>query len=545
MRRVQTQRESAVCWSLLLCGVLLTLRCDAQFLEIANESEPVQASEVVGWYPTEVGEAPTTEHLSMVVGDGQLVPAAEADALGGEVRWVDRFDNGVNGLLAPMIPGEAVWRQPVGNGVLQESAQLGLPVQVTRQQSRVSYALGPLEMELLSVGLVGLYSEASGTGEEALPDDGFLGALTLNGALSVRITDSARLRVRASLYYLFTENKLGFFFGNGDASSAQFKYVTGLGNWEIKLEDRFSVYFPLSDALDPIEVDELAAAGRYRLGRPENTTSNPFSSDDIFFLNTVRLSASNWIAKNWKLRLSAEHWDIWRTDSFEHTNNVDRLGAGLFYDSRDSWFLPWATYDWYAINDSASIAQVASVGATLPFSDTLQGYVRGSWIDFEEENGRNFQRPGWEVGIIHNINQSLRHSIFGGQNFFLTDIGDPYLGSYWRYSMTYHPVGSWLSASFYVQQSESDLQDLNNLTIGARVDARLTERTQLAISASHTEGDNNFGDYSRDLLRLSVSRRLGHSLYSNLSFQYAQYESSYANFDFDELLLMLSLQWNL
>jgi hypothetical protein len=522
---------------------MLVSPCLAQFVDEVQ----FDGSEVLGYEPTLYSEDGSIQPVTLLGYYANEVPGGvswadgahgESSALGGA------YERTMTGLLTPMIPGEAVWRQPAGPGVLEGNFHLGLPVSVSNRRSRVAVRAGPLAADLFSVGVLAIYSDLKGPRSELLPDDGFLGAITLNGALMLQLTQSAFLQVRASLYYLYTENKLGFYLGNGDGSSALLSYSTGLGNWDVRFDDRFTVYFPLSDTLDEVQVDEIAAAGRYRIGRVETPTNNPFNDQDTFFLNSARLTASTWV-DDWKIRLHADRWDVWRSDGFEHTAEVNRLGAGAFYDAKDLSFLPWATYDWYDINRGQWSVQQTVIGATVPFTRTLQGYARGSWISVESETGRTFDRPGWELGFVHHVTSALSHSLFAGYSFSITDFGDPFLGSYWRYTVRYAPPGSRVTAAAYVQQSSNDLSSFESSTVGARLETRLSPRTRAWLVMGLTDTEQQSASVRTQIVRLALAHQLTRKLTGTLTYQFTQQDSDLASADFDEQLLMLSLQWNL
>lgn len=518
----------------------------AQYSDIEDrEQSTSQRSDVVGWHPTEATSEDDPDGVGIMTATVKPVyDSADADG------WGSGQDQTLAGRLAdsfltPMIPGEALLVQHTSTGTFRASSRLGLPFSVSRRKAKVDYLLGPLAVDFLSIGTIALHSSLSGPGADRFNDDGFLGATTLNTAVHLQLTDTATLRINTALYYLYTENKFGFFFGNGAPTSAELRYQTRLGAWDFDFYDRVRVFFPLSDALDDVQIDEIAVAGRYRFGRVDFVDPNPFGDEQIYFFNTIGATASTRLSDDLKLKLRAEHWDIWQTDSFVHRTEADRLGAGLFYDSHDLWLMPWATYDWYDINAGSRTVNHATVGASLPFTRTLNAYVRGAWISSESEDGRSLERPGWEVGAVHHINRSLTQSAFTGYNFVQTEIGEPFIGSYWRYSIRWAPVGTRTSFTAYAQEHTSDLAEWTASTLGARVETRLTEKTRLTLAASRVNAERGDTSYFSNIMRATLTHRLSRRLTGSLTWQTASFDFPDMLFDIDEQLFMLSLKLQL
>lgn len=521
---------------------LLVQDSNAQFFDDQSSVISVQQ----GWVPSVYNESIAMQQASLVAGAENLTLADSLGAASGLDNVSYGYAGAGDGLLTPMIPGEAISpRDTLARGIGQTDVRLGLPLGFSSAKRRVTWQTGPLGLDLESLGLIALTSSLSGPLSDHLPDDGLIGALVLNSTLLLQLTERGYLYIHSSLYYLFTKNKLGFYFGNGDVTSARFSYAMSLGGWEIRLEDRFSLFNPLRNALDEAQVDEIAVAGRYRLGRPDLVRNHPFGEEDLYFLNLARLTASRWIADDWKLKLYADHWDAWRTNSFERVAQVNRLGGALFYDSPDLWFMPWAMYDWYDINHSQWTVQHAVMGATLPFSRRFQAYLKATWTNVEAATGRDVQRPGWEAGFIHRITESCSQSLFFGNDFFMSDVGEPFLGTYWRYTLRYARPGARSSASVFVQESSNDLSSWDSRWVGAKLETRLTPCTRASIAGAVTDSSLGAAQTTTKIVRLSLAQQLSRALTSTLTWQITDQNSNLNRNDFTEQLVMLSLQWNL
>lgn len=537
---------------LVACSGFQSVSCAAQLFESeSNESAQSSMSKIVGYLPTEVEESISEVQMSLLAVEANTVP--QSAAWGEGVQDEDAADLGasysqsMNGLFGAMIPGDAVWRQSSDLGETRGQLRPGLPISLSRRNRKVLWQAGPLAFDVNSVSAVALYSELSGPASSRYPDDGFLGGLLFNMELMVHVTDSTYLHLRATPYYLFTENKFGLSLGDGGLSTAGvLSYATYLRSWEIKLEDRAGVYSGLHDLLDDLEVDEIAVAGRRRLGRLDLSSANPFSEDELYFINAASVKATNWLDRDWKIRLLGERRDSWKTTDFEKRGNINRLGGAVFYDEADLWFMPWASYDWYDINDSQLTVQQVMLGVTLPFTPRFQVYAKAEGTRSESDTGKIRDRPGWEVGMVHRITTAFSQSLFAGNTFYIDEIGDPFLGSYWRYSLRYAPRGGRFTASAFVGQLDNELSDYQSSTLGARLQQRFTPRTSLSLYGAVSEGELGEDSSRRtQLARITLSHKLSKSLASRLTWQMLELDSSSLNGDLDEQLIMLILQWNL
>jgi len=540
---------------LACCAAFHTARCEAQLFDFgASGNDQAAMSELVGYHPTECEESISEIQVSLLAAEANAAPQAAGwgDVTEGveEQSFVESYSQFMNGLLSPLIPGEAVWRESSDFGETRGQVRPGLPLGLSTRNRKVLGQAGPLSFDVNSVSAVALYSEAGGPAAERLDSSGgFLAGVLFDTQLSLHLTDHAYIYLRATPYYLITENRFGLSVGDGGLSTAGvLSYTTYLRDWQIKLEDRAGVYSGIHDLLDDLEVDEIAVAGRYRLGRADfgPGTGSSFDEEDLHFINRARLSATNWLDRDWKFRLLAERSDTWKTANFEKLGNVNHLGAAVFYDHADLWCLPWASYDWYDVNDSQLIVNKATIGLTMPFTPRFQAYVKGEGIRSEREDGSTSERPGWDVGLIHRINPSLSHSLFAGDTFFIDETGEAYLARYWRYSLRYRPPQGRFSAAVFVGQLDNESSDYLSTTMGATVQQRFSSHTSLSLYGAVTEGE--FGDTSSRqsrLARLTLAHKLTRSLTGRLVFQLPERDSSLDLADFDEQLIMLILQWNL
>jgi hypothetical protein len=527
-----------------LCCIMLWAQASSADLFGVTDSQAI-SSHVAGYHPTEAPQSVSETHDSVLASDVNFSDPWENSPLEKGAGLAGSYDRTMSSVLAPMIPGEAVWRQPAGDGMMRGQLNLGLPVGVSERNRRVSWQAGPLAADVNSIGMLAYYSTVSGQSSSQLPDNGFVGALMINAELMLHITESAYLHVNVTPYYLLTENKVGIYLGSGNTSGANLGYTTYLKGWEIKLDDTLRFFSPLNDLLDEVEVNEIADAGRYRIGRKDNLSGDPFSEEDLYLLNTARLGATNWLSRDWQLKLKAERLDVWRGSDFEKFAKINRLGAAVFYDRADLWFMPWAAYDWYDVNDSQLIVQQGTLGVTLPFTPRFHAYAKGNMTSTEVETGDDKERPGWEAGLSHKVTSALSQSLFLGNTFFFDELGDPFLGTYWRYSARYGPVGSRYSVSAYLGGQGNDLNDYEASTAAGSLETRFSLRTRASLTGMLVEGDQRATSFTTQLLRLSIAHQLSKSCASTLSWQIFDRQKAPGNSDPNERLIMLSLQWQL
>ena len=542
----QTRANSLAC-VMACCIAFCSSAGRAQIFDLQPSCFNGEAlSELVGYEPTECDDS--EKQVSLLAAEANIVsPSAAWGQVEGDMEslsFAQSYSRGLNSLLTPMVPNEAFWREPTDYGNIGLRAHLGLPLGLSRQNQKVLWQAGPLAFDVNSVGVVALHSELKGPAAQLLPDDGFLGALLFNTELMLHVSDSTYIYIRVTPYYIFTENRLGLWLGDGGLSTyGNLSYAAYVRDWEIKLDDRVGLYSVSHDLLelDGLEVDEIAVSGRHRIVPVEvSSTASPFSEDSLYITNRASLKASNWLDQDWKISLGGDRWDSWRFSNLEKRSEINRLGAAVFYESPDLWFLPWASYDWFNLNDSQMVLQQASLGATLPFTARFHAYakVQGIWLETEQNDDQ--ERPGWQVGLIHRPSSSLSHSVFVANTFFIDEVGDSFVGNYWRYSLRYAPVSGNFSAAAYVAQADNELSDAQLATLGFRLSQRLSFRSSLSVDGAVVDHEDRAGNTTKTFLtRVSFLQKLTPTVSGRLTYQMLEHESS-----FEERLFMLNLQWS-
>ena len=456
------------------------------------------------------------------------------------------FSRGVSSLLTPLTPGSALWSEPQDDSSETEDIKARLPFLNAYRPTGIVQRAGPLALDLYAITFTALYSDLTRPTPQATSDGGFLAALSLQGALSLELGDSIYLKAGFTLYYLPNVNRVGFFFGNGGAdTAATFQYKTDLGRWHLTVDDQFRVFQPVGDLLRDYEIDEIATAGRYRFGRPETLQSRPFLAEDIYYSNVTSVSASTQLDECWRFRAQAGHGDVWTASNLGQFHDQLFANAGLFYDSPDSWFMPWLTYSYYDIGSENLQAHQVLAGATLPLTPTFRAYIRGGWTVLEGSGGISHQRLLWELGFVHNVNDCVSHSLFGGYSYVITDFGNPFAGTYGRYTLAFKPVGSAWKFSASIQEDQNDLDGSESLGYQGRATWTLTERTSLeflAVEAHYKQAETR---YERRILKATLTHTFSPTISGLMSYQFSDYQVSSHQSGFSEHLFYLSISKSL
>ncbi len=459
---------------------------------------------------------------------------------------------GFTGLAMPLVPGGMAWRQTYGDSAFTERVWASVPfVQLgPPRDTCLSQNLGPLSLDLYSVSFIAAYSDLQGMRPPPNEDSGFLAAVSLTGALRLELSESAALAVGFTVYYIPTVNRVGFYFGaTSPITAASFTYETEIGRWEIKVEDVFRVYSPLGDLLRQYEVDEIAMAGTYRFGRLDALSDRSLYNEDVFFTNSASISAVTRLDEDWKLRLRANEVETWSGTRFQEYGSVLLLGADVVYDSPDLWFMPWASYDYMDFFKLDRTIHRVLVGAIVPVTPTFRIWARAgmSFTTLHDVGGNasNRQTFDWEIGLVHELNEDFSHSLFAGHNDFVTDYGDDFTGTYWRYTVSYHPRGSsWvISANVQDQQGDRELSPAYRYTSwGARATCALSEATNLTLFYIDGRFTQDALVARRRISGATLSHSFSRSVSGFLTCHFSRYDSSSpGGLNFEEHLFIAGL----
>jgi hypothetical protein len=443
----------------------------------------------------------------------------------------------IDDYMTPLVPGEAMYNFPTQNGLTSVSGSSGLWLTRNFNPNDAELKAGPLFIDICSLELVGLYSDISGPFAETLPEDGFIAAVGLTVRGMLRITPTTFLEASGTFYYVPTEGDAGFFFGGGGGSFVRFEHQTQIGAWDILFFDVFDVFHPLSQLLSDVGNSASAVSGRYRLGYEYAFTERPFSDEYLYFRNIVGVTASTMLTENTRLRLGFDHLDTWQTSDFEHGTQMEHFSAGVFYDSPDLWFMPWATYDLYWYEGFEDPRHQALVGATFPFSKSLIAFARAGYTWDENWDGSFL----WDVYVNHRINSSWSQSAGAGYTYQLSPIGDDFLGYNARYSLDFAPGGR-VSAGGFVQWGGNDLTGSDQWVAGATSTVMIDSKTSAQGSMFYMQEENDFGFASEAwIYRAELLHSLSRTINLRLTYQLTDYEANTENTSYNENLFMLTV----
>lgn len=457
----------------------------------------------------------------------------EIDVYSNRPEMYHRIDD----YMTPLVPGEAMYHIPTDTGLTTVSGSSGLWLTRSFNPNDAEVKAGPLYIDVYSLELIGLYSDITGPFAETLPDDGFIASVGLTVRGLLKISQRTFLEATGTLYYVPTEGDVGFFFGGGGGTFVRFEHQTQIGNWDILFFDVFDVFHPLSQLLSDVGNSASALSGRYRLGYEYAFTDQPFSDEYLYFRNIVGVTATTMLTENLRLRLGYDHLDTWQTNDFEHGTQMEHFGAGLFYDSPDLWFMPWATYDLYFYEGFEDPRHQFLLGATFPFSRSLVAFARAGYTWDENWDGSFL----WDVYVHHRIDSAWSQSAGVGYTYQLSPIGDDFLGYNARYSLSYAP-GDRFSAGAFVQWGGNDLVGSEQWVAGATATQVLTSRTSAQGSIFYLQDENDFG-FASDawIYRAELLHSLSRTISMRLTYQLTDYDANTDNTSYDENLFMMTL----
>jgi hypothetical protein len=532
----------------------ITSAQDSSYRDTRVETQPTP---VRGTTPVEGN--PYAGSTGNILLDGSPGPILN-DAVHGP-SLADRAWRPAEYLFNPLVPRQTnLWANGTDTVSLQIQPGFPLASSIDGPGGQLpEFKFGPVYLDVINVGATGIWSDVSGDNTASLPDDGFIAALTTEFNLMVRLTSQAVFIVGGQLYYLPTEGRVGFYIYENQASFANFQYNFDVDDWHFNVYDIFQVRHRLADLLDNVEVDEIAEAGRYRLGRAENVRLNSnsyFDGDSLSFSNSAGISAYHRFNQSWSLWTGYSHNDYWLTTDFDEHARVDLFTVRMDY-TKDWRWTPYVNYQASSPDGWGSYLQSVMGGIRGSLTQRFDFDVSGGylWAD-GESNGPDFERDDsilWTAGLLFRQSDYVQHSLYAGQTHMYSDIGNGLVANMQRYSINFRlPInicGNYLrGANFgaYAQHADADwdYRDEGNSEIwqyGANVDIPLGDRTNLVIgyALSESRAETTVQDIDRWFAHVTLTRQLGNK--TNLSATYQREHISQLNGNLDEDLVMLQI----
>ncbi len=483
-------------------------------------------------YPGEVppGQAPT---ISPYLLRNEVTP-------GGEPTYGHVADN----YLSPLCPQTAVWYSQDGRSSTTVNWNAGLYL---HQDVDIQYAqiqAGPLFIDFTSIEADALYSEISGPLSQRLPSDGFIAAIGLYFNVDLRLSPRTFFTMSGAAFYVPTSNRVGLFLTGGSSPYAQFEHSFEIGRWDVTLFDYLDVVTPISYLMQYGSSAAYDRSGLYTLGFLRPGFEHPFDSDQFYLRNTVGIRGSTFLGPDLRFSTGYEHYDTWGGSGFEHLD-LDHYYAGLFYEPKDLWLMPWATFDSYWYDGYSSSLEQFFVGATMPFSPTLQGYARVgyAWRDGRLGKGIEDGSLVWDIGLSHQITREWSESAVVGSSYRISPLLQTTSGLYASYQISYSPQDSRFFASAGVTWAHDEPGGANAWLATATLGYKIAERTSASFLVMYSPADWEGGDANRTiwLYRAELDHNFTSTLSLRLIYQYTDYDTTQLGSSYQDHMLMLSL----
>ncbi|SKA81818.1 hypothetical protein SAMN02745166_00818 [Prosthecobacter debontii] len=394
---------------------------------------------------------------------------------------------------------------------------------------------GPLYFDVLWVGAGAIYTDYNGS----LPqdrhdqhDDGFAAYVELGVRGLLRITDSIYISAVANVMYLPFENEVALRFGNGDDPPLllRFTITEQLGEWEVMFFDEFRGVTGL-DFLVNADSPAIDRAGRYYYGFINERSSDFYTSNDAYFVNTVGFYASRPTFDNqWRLGLGIERSDFWRTFSFENHSKRDWFAIWMQYEGSSIPFAPRFSYQYMSNDGYDSLLHQFQLELTGRLTENLNWYSMAGYA-FQTGDADERNRFVWSVDLEHTLTTTTQHRLTAGQGYFYHEFSsDTRAADYIRYAIDQR-ITSRLDARIFAQytHNESSAEDLfpmrDRFGGGFRLTYRPLDFTDIRALVYYDQADQSTveEDSSRWLYRLELNQQLGFRLTGKLFYQYEEF----------------------
>ena len=443
------------------------------------------------------------------------------------------FFKPLDSALGFFSPRESITIESDDSSDLNFSLDPGLPFTRQFNPDLAHLKAGPFHFDLLTVSSKALYSDYESDIRELNHEDGLLSIIELTGRAYARLTDDLYLSFAGTLYYLPGDDKWGVDLGGRARSYARLNWNRKVSVWDIHLYDEFKVLHRSNDMLDPMEVDEIERAGRYRLGRVDNSRVNGyFDANGLIYSNVIALQAMRPLGSYWSFWSKLDHADFWQTSQFVDHYTRDRAQLMLSHEGDNLSFPPFVTYDVGTRDEFETFQQQAWLGAKGRFTENLRGTTRaGYYWDSGTPGSRNRESILYEGGLTHEINSSTRHSLYSGLIYDDDIYGDDGLYNYTRYTLSHSFSPRLTTRAFCGIQNRQDDQDLDRWNMGLHISANITDYINLTLLARYENTTHSsMSDWDRWVYRTGLRYRLMSRLHLEINYQYEDLNRQNAGF---------------
>ena len=446
--------------------------------------------------------------------------------------------------LSPFVPQEAVWYSPDARSSTRVAWDSGLYLRQDIDIGHSQIQAGPLFIDFTQIEADALYSDISGPYSKIVPSDGFIAAIGLYFNIDLRLSTRTFLTASGVAYYVPTSNRFGLYLLGGSNTYAHFEHSFEWGRWDVTVFDYLDVLTPLSYLLQNAATSPAYdRSGLYTLGFLTSGFDHPFDSDLLYIRNTVGIRGATFLGPDVRLSTGYEHYDDWFGGNLHHLANLDHYYAGVFYEPKDWWFMPWATYDAYFFDNYGSSLQQVYVGATMPFSPSLSAYARVGWAWLGGHAGRGIDDGNlvWDVGVNHRISPSWTESLAVGNSYRISPLLATTSGLYATYTISFTPPESRFFASGSVTYAHIEPQSETDWLATVMAGMNIDEYTSIRGIVMYSPSDWDSGNRSIWMYRAELDRILTPTVNLRLIYQYTDYETTQFNSSYRDQLIMLSI----
>lgn len=435
----------------------------------------------------------------------------------------DNFFKPIDSALGFFSPRESITIESDEAIDANFSIDPGLPFTRQFNPDLAHLKAGPLHFDLLAVSAKALYSDYQSEYRPLNQDDGWLSMAELSGRAYARLTDDLYFSLSGTLYYLPGDDKWGIDLGASSQSYARLNWHRKIDNWDVHLYDEFKVLHRANDLLDPLEVDEIETAGRYRLGRVDNVRINGyFDEASLVYSNIVAAQGSRPVGSQWGFWTKIDHTDFWQTTRFADHHTRDRAQFMLSHEADNIPFSPFASYDVRTRDEFDSLLHQAWLGTSGRFTENLRGTTRIGyyWNNPTTQSGVH-DSTLYEGGLIHQINSSTRHSLYTGLIYDDDVYGDDGLYSYTRYILAHALTPSITTRLSVGTQNLQDDKGFTRWNTGLHVSANITEYANIRLLVRYENTRHSSIPASdRWIYRAGLRYRIMSRLHLGLNYQY-------------------------
>ncbi len=443
------------------------------------------------------------------------------------------FFKPIDSALGFFSPRESITIETVDSSEMNLSLDPGLPFTRQFNPELAHLKAGPLYFDLLTVSSKIIYSDYHSDTRKLNEEDGSLNIIELTGRAYARLTDDLYLSFAGTLYYLPGNDKWGVDLGGRGRSYARLNWIKKISDWDIHWHDELKVLHRSNDLLDPMEVDEIERAGRYRLGRVDNSrVSGYFDEEGLIYSNEIALQAMRPMGSHWSFWSKLDHTDFWQTSRLDQHYARNRAQLMLAHEGDNIAFPPFVTYDLRTRDDFESFQHKAWLGTKGRLTENLRSTTRiGYYWDSATAGTRKRESILYEGGLIHELNSSTRHSLYSGLIYDDDVYGDDGLYNYSRYTLSHSFTPRFKTRAFVGIQNRQDDKDLERWNAGLHITTHVTDYVNLNLLARYESATHSsLPHWDRWVYRSGLRYRLMSRVHLDINYQYEDFNRSDQSF---------------